>query len=317
MAYEWNEPLAMGLRGIPSADADKRLESLREGLALSPGSVEGHVAHAQILLRLGRSVEALEVAKTAVSCDPSHPDTHVALAACLLKSGQVSGAEASLRKALTIHPAYGCAALELVRLLLDQRRLLEAKRLVQLCLSYHPYEAQLLIVAAKVLVATEEFEEAEALLRHAINEHPKMATLRCELAAVLTNKLRRDVVGEYKAIVDASAEDADVHCGMGQILMTFGRDGDAEVEFRRAVKLSPTQIGYNIQLAECLLRQRRYKETLPVVEELKRSDASDARVKSLWERLQAALDTPVLADGPRPKRRIRSNEPIRPRPHVH
>ncbi len=316
MAYEWNEPLAMSLRGIPSVDPDERLERLRKGLALSPRSVEGHVAHAQILVRLGRSVEALEAAKTAVSCDPSHPDTHVALASCLLKNGQPSDAEASLRKALTIHPAYGWAALELARLLLDQRRLLEAKQVVQRSLAYHPDEAQLLIVAAKILVATEEFDEAEALLRHAINEQPKMASLRCELATVLTNKLRRDLVGEYKAIVDASSEDADVHCGMGQILMTFGRDADAEVEFRRAAKLSPTQIGYSIQLAECLLRQRRYKEIISVVEELKRSDASDARVKSLWERLQAALDTPAFADGPRPKRRIRSNEPLRLRPHV-
>ena len=187
---------------------------------------------------------------------------------------------------------------------------------MQMCLSYHPYEAQLIILAAKVLAASEEFEKAEALLRRAITVHPKMALLRCELATLLTNKLRRDVVAEYKAVVDASGEDADVRCGMGQILVTLGRDRDAEVEFRRAVKLRPTEIVYKIQLAECLFRQRRYKDSLTIVEEAMRSSAPDSRINDLRERLQAALGAPVSAARPRPKHRVRSNEPIPAGAHV-
>ena len=59
MAYEWNEPLAKGMRGMATDDADKRLETLRQGLALSPASADGHATHAQILMRLGRNAEAL------------------------------------------------------------------------------------------------------------------------------------------------------------------------------------------------------------------------------------------------------------------
>ena len=316
MAYEWNEPLAKGMRGMATDDADKRLETLRQGLALSPASADGHATHAQILMRLGRNAEALKAAKTAVACDASHPETHAVLGACLLKSGDTLGAEASFRKALTIHPAYGWPGFELARLLLSQGRLPEAEQTVQMCLSYHPYEAQLVILAAKVLAASEEFEKAEALLRRTITVHPKMALLRCELATLLTNKLRRDVVAEYKTVVDASGEDADVRCGMGQILVTLGRDRDAEVEFRHAVKLRPTEIVYKIQLAECLFRQRRYKDSLPIVEEAMKSSASDPRIKDLRERLQAVLEAPVSAARAGPKRRIRSNEPIPVGAHI-
>lgn len=285
VAFDWNEALAEGIYLSQGPNVVLARSRLVEGLQRAPASAVGHVFLSQTSLRSGDTAAALAAAKTAVALESSNPHGHAALGSSLARTGDLVGAEAAFRRALDLSPAFPPVSLELGHLLMDQKRFREACCVTQQGLDHVPHDLALLLLAAKILVELELLDEAESRLREAIAVKPTAAEPHWRLADVLTLQVRRDVVANYKAVVDSNPGDGNAQAGLGVLRMRFGLYAEAEAAFRSAVELSPNEIGSKIQLVNAIARQQRIPEALALAKDLARDNASDPSVKALVERL--------------------------------
>ncbi len=285
VAFEWNEALAEGIYLSHGQNPALARSRLAEGLRTAPGSATGHIFLSHVSLRCGDAEGALAAAKTAVALEPANYHGHAALGAGLARAGNPAEAEAAFRRALDLGPSVPHTSLELGRLLVDQKRFPEACQVVHDGLECFPYDLALLLLAAKIHVELGLLDEAERRLREAIAVKPTAAEPHWQLADVLTLQVRRDVVANYKALVDSNPGDGNAQAGLGVLRMRFGLYAEAEMAFRSAVELSPNEIGSKIQLANAIARQQRVQEALALARGLARDNASDPSVKALVERL--------------------------------
>lgn len=285
VAFDWNEALAEGIYLSHGQNPALARSRLAEGLRAAPGSATGYIFLSHVSLRSGDAAGALAAAKTAVALEPANYHGHAALGAGLARTGNPAEAEAAFRRALDLGPSAPHTSFELGRLLVDQKRFPEACQVVQDGLECFPHDLALLLLAAKILVELGLLDEAESRLREAIAVKPTAAEPHWQLADVLTLQVRRDVVANYKALVDSNPGDGNAQAGLGVLRMRFGLYAEAETAFRSAVELSPNEIGSKIQLANAIARQQRVQEALALARDLARDNASDPSVKALVERL--------------------------------
>jgi tetratricopeptide (TPR) repeat protein len=296
--FDWNEALAEGLHLSVGPNAVRARALLEEGLKRAPASATGHIVLSQTALRTGDAAAAQAAARIAIALEPSNPHGQVALGSSLARSGDLAGAETAFRRALALDSAFQPGSLELGRLLMDQKRLQEACEVVGAGLDHLPRDLAMLLLAAKILVEQGLLDEAEGRLREAIAIKPTLAEPHWQLAEVLAMRARRDVVANYEALVETNPGNGDAQAGLGVLRMRVGSYAEAETSFRSAVQLSPTEIGYKLQLVNAISRQRRVSEALALAEGLARDNPFDPSVKALVERLtsQAKNETDVADD---------------------
>ncbi|EFJ50571.1 hypothetical protein VOLCADRAFT_88516 [Volvox carteri f. nagariensis] len=115
-------------RGQEHAAAGRFTEAralLGQAVRLAPGRADLHELHAQVLLELGYTWEALRAASRAVELQPQWAEAHVALARAQRNFGEPALAEASYERSLE----YQAEDVDLVKAELQETRLLAAKQL--------------------------------------------------------------------------------------------------------------------------------------------------------------------------------------------
>ena len=96
--------LTLGISGM--GDLNQKESLFLKGLELSPGSVNGHMWYAGVLLRLGRSEEALKQYEVALHLDPLSRIVRVNLGQTLAQSGQYDKARHHFETALSFDPEF-------------------------------------------------------------------------------------------------------------------------------------------------------------------------------------------------------------------
>ncbi|MEM8997422.1 MAG: sulfatase-like hydrolase/transferase, partial [Acidobacteriota bacterium] len=180
-------------------DLDGAVEAAERALALDPGDPRMHVVLARLEVRQERPNQALQLLDAALALDPRHLDGRLERVALLGRLGRRVDAADALRS-----------------LAEDEGE--------------HP---RVLVARAQTMPP----QGAEVLLRRALDADPYLVTAWRALGRQLDHMGRvDDALGAYRAGLERTPDDPDLHALLGRLLARTG--GDADVHLREALRLT-------------------------------------------------------------------------------
>lgn len=235
--FESNLNLGLLLEEQGSADAQTYLA---KATTLKPESNANHNL-ARAWLGLGRVLaaskpgEALTAFAEAARLDPKQPEPHLQSAILLEKQKNYNAAEREFKQAEALDPHSSEALAGLVNVYTETRRLSEAEAALRQFLQLDPQNNSAQVQLGRVLVAEGKTAEALPLLEGALKQQHDPVALR-ELAGLhAVNKQYDQAAAEYRELLQASPDDAQLHYALGTVLMNQKDLAGAEQEFIAAV----------------------------------------------------------------------------------
>ena len=242
--------------GSDPARLDKAIEELRQAHKLAPDDAATTASLARALLARGRSGEAAALLDE-IPEGRSQPGLMRLTAEARAKSGRFREAEAVYRELLELDPGDRESQAALVDLYEDQDRLDDALALLQEMEKRDPENAAIGERITLDFARAGRFGEAEKRARDQASRRPENRSIRRLLASVLFEKA--DVIGGEKILRDLLKADPDDEAA------------------RRA-------------LAGELLRERRFGEARPLLEESLRRAGTDPKnaAERQWAQVELA-----------------------------
>ncbi len=169
------------------------------------------------------------------------------------------------RHALRVDPNNTTAHLSLANWLTDEDRLRRSRR-------EDPTGARL----------RRDFATAEDHLRAAVEVRPDDPVFRVDLAKVLLVTGRsREAVEQLQSAVHLDADHVPAYLNLGAIHLAAGRVDDAIACFRTAIDIGPSDAA-RLNLANALIRKKRYDEAIDQCRCVLGSDPDHAKAHNLW-----------------------------------
>ena len=307
---------AHGNLGNALSDMGKSHEAencYRQALALKPDLLQAQISLANLLRGLGRSAEAADLYRHMAQSYPGLAIAHVGLARALFDQRRLQEAAGEFRRALEINPqlaevhdnlGYVLRELRLPRealescqralqidpnlaaahsnlgnALLDLGNLAEAEASYRRALAIAPDRAEVHSNLAKLLFDVGRTEESIASARRALELAPGLGAAHENLANALLNVNIEEAVRHYRAALESSPDDAELHNRLGIALRLLGRTDEGEASIRRALELSPGNAAALAALAEI----RADRGEFEAAEELfKQALASQSDLSDAW-----------------------------------
>lgn len=159
---------------------------------------------ASMLVREGKSDEALVLAETIVKEDPSYGPAAGLLASLYEQAGRTTDAEKVLLAAVGKSESPIALKLQLGQLYAREKNNEAAEKMLREIIAVRPDELNYRMQLAQFLMQTEQADEAESVLREAVNADPKDAKRYIVLADLLMTNKGAEAAVEYlqKSIVE-------------------------------------------------------------------------------------------------------------------
>ncbi len=196
----WQAHQNLAALAVTKRDIEAAEEHWARALAERPVWPSGYIAHAGILIRLGRVDEGLAALRKAVDLDPALVPLRAIQLHQLAASGDPEKAVLATREELYRAENPAEVRVRHAHALLDAGRPEEALGALRQALEAEPGLPEIHGALGGILVQLGRAEEAETSLREAVRRDPSSATLHAEHAAVL-EKLGRsgEAVAAYEA----------------------------------------------------------------------------------------------------------------------
>ena len=240
-SFECNLNLGMMLAHEKYPEAAKYIEKAT-GLKPTGTHPQESLAHAWAALAELRSNDekaALDAWAHAVELSPD-PQLLLAYGEALEKSGDVAGAEREFRKASESQPQSVDALSSLANLYMRSKRFPEAEDALRRLVAATPQNESARLQLGRVLSAEKKDDEAAAELQKALALRADDWDALRELALVQERE-KQWAAGEvsYRALLAHFPNDADLHNGLGVVLLPQLKYTEARSEFLLCVKLKP------------------------------------------------------------------------------
>jgi tetratricopeptide (TPR) repeat protein/SAM-dependent methyltransferase len=303
-------------------DEAERLFS--EALRLKETMAEAHGNRAAALARLGRDDEAVQAATRAIRLKPFLPGPLVLLGGLLRKHNRLAEAADIFTAALKISPDLLPARVNLADTLRLLGRIEEAETVCLDGLKRRPNQPDLLVNLGAALQSAGRGDAAITAYEHAIAAgayspivrnnlarlhweagripqalvglraaraaDPADTAIAANLALILLDSGATDpaLLAEAEAAAEAAVTSGrvDAWMSLGRIRALRGRLNEAEITFREALRLAPTNTDTWFQTSAALLRAGERRGALGYLRRLVRLAPNDARV---WTLLGNAL----------------------------
>ena len=164
------------------------LEKLQRAESLDPSSVDGVVALAAVLRRVGRRDEAIAKLQDARRLDPRHPWALREWAITMFSSGRRQEVEREVSSAIRAWPGDRGIALRVATILRELGRLDSALDALGPLLVSEPSNSEALVEWARVRKAQGDWADAETKARTAVSAQPWNEWAWRELASVTANR---------------------------------------------------------------------------------------------------------------------------------
>ncbi|MGH9629197.1 MAG: tetratricopeptide repeat protein [Bryobacteraceae bacterium] len=232
----------------------------------SPDLAREHFTRGVELLKAGQDQRASEELKRAAELRPDLIQAKVLYGLALFRSGRASAGEQQARAALEKEPGNPQALHLLGLCLLRQDRLDEGIGTLEAALEAQPGNIDAAATLATVYVGRGEVDKAEALL-----EGPLAKVERAETFLVrgVVAKARNNWVSAAETLGHAVRLNPKLPVAHSELAHTFLLMGDserAEAEFRNELELQPGDFHASIYLAWHYMKERRYRDALPLLE---------------------------------------------------
>ncbi len=240
--FESNLNLGLQLAKTGQPDAE---EFLRAATGLKPTS---HVAEGKYRawLALGQALEkskpeeALGAYQKAAELQPKEVEPLLSAGMLLEQENKFAEAEQEYKRALELDPGSRDAVMGLANVYMRGRRFPEAEDYLRKLLAEHLDSGPVEIQLGRVLAAEGKNEDAIAAMQAGIKLSPGDEAARRDLAELYTTAEKNDLAeAEYRKLVTAHPNDAELHRRLGQALLREKKPKDAQQEFLIAVKLKP------------------------------------------------------------------------------
>jgi tetratricopeptide (TPR) repeat protein len=276
-SFECNLNLGMVLAHENHPDASKYLE---KATRLKPTSAhpEESLAHAWAALAEVQAVgaqkdnvNALESWSHAVSLAPGETQIRLAYGEALERSGDLAGAEREFRKASELQPTSADALAALANLYTRGKRLPEAEDTLRRLVSAAPQDENAHLQLGRVLSAEKKDDEAARELQKALALKPDDWDALRELAFV-QERAKQWAAAEkkYRALIEHFPADADLHNGLGAVLLPQLKYVEARDQFLRCIKLKPDWGEAYGQLALAASGNKEYELAIKSLDERKK-----------------------------------------------
>jgi Flp pilus assembly protein TadD len=194
--------------------------------------------------------------------------------------------EAWMRNRLSKSPQDGVSLYNLAAALAGENKFAEAAAVYEQELKLDPNNARALTALGAALEGAGQFDQAREHYRNAIAVASPADSGGCDARFDLARlEVRRveyaEAEKEYRALLSACPEDAEMHSGLGAALLGEGRTEDAAREFRRALEMDAGDFTALYNLGAMAADAGKPEPAAKLLEDAVRvkADSSDAHVK--------------------------------------
>jgi tetratricopeptide (TPR) repeat protein len=266
-----------------------------------PGLAIAHVGLARALFDLRRLDEAVAEFRRALEINPNMAEVHDNLGHVLRELQLPREALESCQRALQIDPNLAAAHSNLGNALLDLGKTAEAETSYRRALAIAPDRAEVHSNLAKLLLDVGRTEESIVSARRALELAPGLGGAHEHLANALLNVNIEEAVRHYRAALESSPNDAELHNRLGIALRLLGRTDEGEASIRKALELRPGYAPALAALAELRADRGEFEEAEDLFKQAlaSQSDLSDAWVGLSRLRKFTTADADWLAQAER------------------
>nr|XP_031363820.1 protein O-mannosyl-transferase TMTC1 isoform X1 [Lonchura striata domestica] len=234
------------------------------GVKTLPHNAKVHYNYANFLKDQGRNVEAIYHYKTALKLYPRHAS---ALNNLGTLTKDVVEAKDYYRRALQLNPQHNRALFNLGNLLKSQGKKEEAVLLLRDSIKYGPEFADAYSSLASLLAEQERLKEAEEVYKAGIENCPESSDLHNNYGVFLVDTGSPErAVSHYRQAILLSPTHHVAMVNLGRLHRSLGQNKEAEVWYKRALKVS-RKAEILSPLGALYYNTGRYEEALQVYRE--------------------------------------------------
>ena len=289
------------MSGSPPAD-DRAIAPLRKAVELMPGQKQPLRDLAVAQSRSGDAAGAAESFEALLRLDPDDVDANTYVGTEFMRKNRPQEAEARFRHALEHHPGFHAALLGLAMSLEAQKKPGEAVDAYRQSLARVPnHDTRVRIV--RLLMGQEQYDAALAELDRvpkfelgrSDDPIPPLEALKLRADIQIAQKKWDDSIGTLREATVLAPNDAQLHGGLGRILLQKRDFAAAEKELRIALRLDGKNLAYWKDLSSTFFLGGNYPAALATLDEIAKMEQPGAGVWFIRAICYDKLNQPKLA----------------------
>jgi Flp pilus assembly protein TadD len=225
--------------------------------------------------RSGNVAKAADSFENAVRLDPRDAETLVHLGNLYLQRKRPAEAEAKFTNALEIQPKEPRALLGIAQSL-DAQKKPGAADAYRKYLAVQPGDGAAHARLVHFLVEGQEYDSALAELDRADAGKPSMESLKLRADIQIAQKKWDDSIVTLRQAIALAPDDAQLHGGLGRILLQTRDFPSAEKELRTALRLDAKNLAYWKDLSSTLFLGGNYPAALAMLDEIAKMEQPGA-----------------------------------------
>ena len=287
--------LNLGMLLLDKQEDAAAVAPLRKAVELLPAQSRPRYLLAVALDRSGDRAGAAESFEALIHLDPNDITALDYLGWAALRRGKPDEAEARFRRALEVQPKEPEARRGLAQSL-DAQKEPEAASAYRDYLELKPEDSEARARLIHLLVEQKQNDVALAELdRLDAGKQPTLESLKLRADILIAGKKWDDSIGTLQQALALSPNDAQLHGGLGRILLQKRDFAGAEKELRMALRLDGKNLTYFKDLSSTFFLGGKYAATLATQDEIAKVEQPGAGVWFIRAICYDKLNQPKLA----------------------
>jgi Flp pilus assembly protein TadD len=287
--------LNLGMILLDKQENAAAVAPLRKAVELLPAQSRPRYLLAVALDRSGNLAGAAESFEALIHLDPNDITTLDYLGWAALREGKSEEAEARFRRALGVQPK-GPEALKGLAHSLDAQKKPEAVGAYRDYLELMPNDSEAHARLIHLLVELQQNDAALAELdRLDAGKHPTLESLKLRADVQIAGKKWEDSIATLQQALSLAPNDAQLHGGLGRILLQRRDFAAAEKELRIALRLDGKNLSYFKDLSSTFFLGGDYPAALTTLDEIAKVEQPGAGVWFIRAICYDKLNQPKLA----------------------
>jgi Flp pilus assembly protein TadD len=287
--------LNLGMLLLDKEEDAAAVAPLRKAVELLPAQSRPRYLLAVALDRSGNHAGAAESFEALIHLDPNDITALDYLGWAALREGKSEEAEARFRRALEVQPK-GPEALKGLAHSLDAQKKPEAAGVYRDYLELMPNDSESRARLIHLLVELQQNDAALAELdRLDACKHPTLESLKLRADVQIAGKKWDDSITTVQQALVLAPNDAQLHGGLGRILLQKRDFAAAEKELRIALRLDGKNLSYLKDLSSTFFLGGNYPAALATLDEIAKVEQPGAGVWFIRAICYDKLNQPKLA----------------------
>jgi tetratricopeptide (TPR) repeat protein len=235
----------------------------RTTIDLNPASWSAHYNLGHVLLRRGRTDDAITSFQKALAIQPDFAEAYNDLGNALLQKRQVDEAIVQFNKALTIQPGRAATYNNLGNALLQKRQVDEAIVQFNKALTIQPDFADACNDLGNALLQKGQVNKAIVQFKKALAIQPDFTTAFNNLGnALLQTGQVDEAIVQFKKALAIQPDYVEAHYDLGKALLQKGQTDEAMVHFQTTIRIRPDYAEAHNNLGIALAQNGQLKEAI-------------------------------------------------------